>query len=361
MVILKNLQLYNFRNYADQSFTFQEGANALTGLNGVGKTNVLDAIHYLCLGKSYFHSTDNYAMKHGNNFFTLNGSFELDGLEEEIIVSVKAGQKKTIKRNGKEYPRLGDHIGLLPVVMVAPIDQELITGGSEDRRRMMDAIICQYDHAYLEHLMAYNRIVQQRNAMLKQASRNKQGDDLLWQVWDEKLCMYAALIHESRKAFMERFQPRFSQLYLRLTGEKEQASIRYQSALDQHSMEELLRINRNRDLAMEYTTSGTHKDDLVLEMNEHPLRKVGSQGQQKSVVLSLKLAQFETIQEARQLKPLLLLDDIFDKIDLGRITRLMEMVSEDTFGQIFLTDTSEPHVKQVFREIGVDLHVLACS
>lgn len=360
-VILKSLQLFNFRNYADQAFSFRDGANALTGLNGVGKTNVLDAIHYLCLGKSYFHSGDSYAIHHGSTFFTLNGLFELEGLEEDIIVSVKSGQKKTIRRNGKEYSRLGDHIGLLPVVMVAPVDQELITGGSEERRRMMDAIICQYDHAYLEHLMAYNRMLQQRNAMLKQAARSRQNDHLLWEVWDEQLCGFAGLVHRGRIEFMQRFQPLFRQLYSKLTGEKELANIRYQSALERHTMEDLLAINRSRDLALEYTSAGIHKDDLHIELNNHPLRKVGSQGQQKSVLLALKLAQFKTIQDARTMKPLLLLDDIFDKLDLSRITRLMEMVSEDNFGQLFLTDTNDLHVRQVFRDIGVDLNVLPCS
>lgn len=358
---LNRLTLFNFKNYAEAEFSFGRGANAFTGLNGSGKTNILDAIHYLCLCKSYFNSADTHAIRHGESFFSISGAFDLDDTVEEVVVVVKAGQKKSVKRNQKEYQRLGDHVGLLPVVMEAPVDQELITGGSEERRKLMDAIICQYDHQYLEHLVSYNRVLQQRNALLKQSARSGMSDASLWQVWDEQLAFYGRKVFEFRKSFMEQFLPLFTSSYHYLTGEKEMAGIHYVSQLSEEPLENILTRNLQKDLVLQYTSAGIHKDDLVLTLNGHPVKRTGSQGQQKSVILALKLAQFHIIREAKGVKPLLLLDDIFDKLDLSRITRLMELVSKETFGQLFLTDTSEDHVRKVFEAIGVPLQIFPCA
>lgn len=357
---LDRLTLFNFKTYTEAEFNFSKGANALTGLNGSGKTNVLDAIHYLCLCKSYFNSADTHAIRHGASFFSISGSFEADNSTEEIVVVVKTGQKKSVKRNQKEYPRLGDHVGLLPVVMEAPVDQELITGGSEERRKLMDAIICQYDHRYLDDLVAYNRVLQQRNALLKQSAKSGHSDASLWQVWDEQLAHYGHRVYESRKAFIRAFLPLFVDSYQYLTGEREMAGIDYTSQLLSEPLERLLTRNLQKDLMLQFTSAGIHKDDLLFTLNSHPVKRIGSQGQQKSVILALKLAQFHMIRQARGIKPLLLLDDIFDKLDRARITRLMELVSKETFGQLFLTDTSEEHVSQVFETIGVPLHVFPC-
>jgi len=360
-VHLSRLTLFNFKNYAEAEFNFSGGANAFTGLNGSGKTNILDAIHYLCLCKSYFNSADTQAIRHGESFFSVSGAFELEDTVEEIVVVVKSGQKKSVKRNQKEYQRLGDHVGLLPVVMEAPVDQELITGGSEERRKLMDAIICQFDHQYLEHLVAYNRVLQQRNALLKQSARTGVSDANLWQVWDEQLAFYGRKVFESRKVFMEHFLPLFVSSYQYLTGERELAGIQYVSQLSEEPLENILTRNLQKDMVLQYTSAGVHRDDLVLSLNGYPVKRTGSQGQQKSVILALKLAQFHIIREAKGIKPLLLLDDIFDKLDLSRITRLMELVSRDTFGQLFLTDTSEEHVQDVFSRIGVPLQVFPCA
>jgi DNA replication and repair protein RecF len=360
-VYLRRLTLFNFKNYTEAEFNFSEGANALTGQNGSGKTNVLDAIHYLCLCKSYFSSADTHAIHHGDSFFSVGGAFDLNGQTEEILVLVKGGQKKSVKRNQKEYPRLGDHIGLLPLVMEAPVDQELITGSSEERRKLMDAIICQYDHVYLDDLMAYNRILQQRNALLKQTARGGYADASLWQVWDEQLATYGHKVFAARKSFMEQFLPLFASSYAYLTGEKEIAGITYSSQLESENLESILTRNLQKDLALQYTSAGIHKDDLILQLNGHPVKRVGSQGQQKSVILALKLAQFHIIRDTKGMKPILMLDDIFDKLDLGRITRLMELVSKETFGQLFLTDTQEEHVRKVFETIGVPLNTIPCS
>ena len=357
---LQKLTLFNFKNYPEAEFEFSAQVNALTGLNGSGKTNILDAIHYLCLSKSYFQSADNVSIRHGEAFFSINGVFKLDDRTEEIFVGLKSGQKKILKRNLKEYQKLGEHIGLLPIVIVAPVDQELIIGGSEDRRKLMDSIICQYDHPYLDNLMNYNRALQQRNAFLKQAAKTGIDDISLLQIWDERLAHYAAKIYEARQQFIERFIPLVNKFYAFLTQEKESVSVRYDSQLHNDSLGALLEKNAHRDRILQYTTSGTHKDDLELLLNNYPVKRIGSQGQQKSFVLAIKLAQFDLMRQTKGVKPILLLDDIFDKLDLNRITRLIELVNQDTFGQIFITDTQEKHIKGVFESINTPLKIFNC-
>lgn len=353
---LHRLSLFGFRNYEQGEFFFERQANAITGVNGSGKTNILDAIHYLCLCKSYFQNTDSANIRHGSNFFTLSGEFRLEDSVEEIVVSVKTGQRKSVKRNLKEYQRLSEHIGLLPLVMVAPLDQELITGGSEERRRLIDSIICQYNSTYLDDLVAFNRALQQRNAFLKNLPRGTSPDLNLLSVWNDQLVIYGNRVHKVRSEFCDHFSPLFNNYYRLLTGDAEQVSIRYISQMNDHSLDDLLTMNLHRDQVLQYTTSGIHRDDLELHLNDHPVKRIGSQGQQKSFVVALKLAQFEFMYEARGIKPLLLLDDIFDKLDAQRITRLMELVSQDKFGQIFITDTSEKHIRDIFEAIRVPLH-----
>ena len=355
-VFLRRLTLFNFKNYSEAEFSFSEGANALTGPNGSGKTNVLDAIHYLCLCKSYFGMGDRMAVRHEAGFFSISGTFSVDEGEEDILVTFRQGQKKSVKRNHREYSRLGDHIGLLPLVMEAPVDQQIIHGSSEERRRFMDPIICQYDHKYLDALMNYNRVLQQRNAFLKQAG-HANPDVTMREVWDEQLCALGTVIHEARRKFISSFTGIFTRYYDFLSGEKERAEITYTSHLDQKTMQQVLGENLHKDTVMQFTTAGVHRDDLQLLMDGHPVRKLGSQGQQKCVVLALKLAQFQMIRDARGIKPILMLDDIYDKLDAFRITRLMELVSQETFGQIFLTDTNEEHVSGIFKKLDIPLQV----
>lgn len=355
-MFLRRLTLFNFKNYSEAEFNFSEGANALTGANGSGKTNVLDAIHYLCLCKSYFGAGDRLSVRHNAGFFSISGTFMVENSEEEILVNFRQGQKKIVKRNQKEYSRLGDHIGLLPLVMEAPVDQEIIHGGSEERRRFMDPIICQYDHQYLDALMNYNRVLQQRNAFLKQSAHGN-PDLTMREVWDEQLGTLGTVIHAARRKFIASFTGLFARYYDYLSGEKERAEVTYSSQLDQKTMQQLLGENLHRDTVMQFTTAGVHRDDLQLLMDGHPVRRLGSQGQQKCVVLALKLAQFQMIRDARGMKPILMLDDIYDKLDAFRITRLMELVSQDTFGQIFLTDTNEEHVSGIFKRLDIPLQV----
>jgi len=354
---LSNLTVFNFKNYEQGEFSFSSTANAFTGLNGSGKTNMLDAIHYLCLCKSFFNSTDASNIKHGETFFSIKGIFETDDQTDEILIAAKTDQKKSIKRNLKEYTRIVDHIGIFPLVMVAPADQELITGGSEERRKLMDSIICQYNSSYLDSLMSYNRVLLQRNTLLKQASKSGVYDATLFQVWEEQLETFANKIFEIRSTFIEDFIPFFNKFYSFLTQEKEIVSIRYISQLKENSLSDLLLQNAHRDRVLQYTSVGVHKDDLELLLNNYSVKKIGSQGQQKSFVLALKLAQFELMRQATGKKPILLLDDIFDKLDINRITRLMELVSNEQFGQIFITDTNENHIQQIFDSIKVPLKI----
>lgn len=358
---LHRLSLFGFRNYEQGEFSFEPQANAITGVNGSGKTNILDAVHYLCLCKSYFQSGDTSNIRHGGNYFTISGEFRLGDQTEEIVVSVKPGQRKTVKRNLKEYTRLSEHIGLLPLVMVAPVDQELITGGSEERRRMMDSIICQFNSSYLDDLVLFNRALQQRNAFLKQSAKDHHADESLIHLWNDQLILYGNRVHEVRKNFCEGFSPLFSDYYNQLTGDAEQVAVTYISQLSQNSLEELLTVNLHRDKILQYTSSGIHRDDLEFTLNGYPVKRIGSQGQQKSFVVAMKLAQFEYMYQARGVKPILLLDDIFDKLDQDRITRLMGLVSHERFGQLLITDTNDRHIREVFESINVPLNVIRCS
>jgi DNA replication and repair protein RecF len=360
---LKRLTIFSFKNYKEAEFEFEPGANALTGANGSGKTNVLDAIHYLGLCKSYFHSTDSINVMHGSNFFSIGGKFFLkdNDFADEVFVGMKSGSKKVVKRNHKEYQKLSEHIGLLPVVMVAPVDQVLITGSGEERRRLMDSIISQYDQRYLDILVSYNRILQQRNSLLKNTPRGAMPDESLLQIINEQLANAGTLIYDVRRDFISKFVPIFNKYYSFLTDDKEKVDVEYVSKLSEQPMMELLVQSIYKDLALQYTSVGIHRDDLELLLNKYPVRKIGSQGQQKSFVLAIKLAQFELISQYSGVKPLLLLDDIFDKLDVHRITRLMELVSNETFGQIFITDTTDTHIRDVFEKINVPLKIFNCA
>lgn len=352
---LQKLSLFNFKNYGEASFDFSQQANSFTGLNGKGKTNVLDAIYYLCLCKSFFNATDSLNIKHNEAFFTIHGVFNLNDHTEDIFCGLKQGQKKIFKRNQKEYNRLAEHIGLLPVVMVAPVDQELITGGSEERRKFMDSIICQYDKVYLDDLSSYQKILQHRNALLKQMSRTNSVDDSSLQVWDEQLVSYAIKIYAVRQRFVNDFAPLFNRLYQTISGSAEEVNLTYDSHLLEDNFAAQLQLAFSRDRLLQYTSVGVHKDDLILTINNHPAKRFGSQGQQKSLVVALKLAQFELLKKTRGLNPILLLDDIFDKLDETRVSKLMELVSNHTFGQLFITDTNAERVLNVFNGIGTEI------
>lgn len=350
---LKNITLLNFKNYTDADLRFSKTVNAFVGNNGAGKTNLLDAIHYLCLCKGYFNPIDSQQIKSGEDLFLIQGDFDRKEKNEKITCGVKKNQKKQFKRNKKEYEKLADHIGLFPVVMISPYDVNLIMDGSEERRKFMDNVISQTDAKYLDELILYNRHLLNRNALLKQIALTRKYDPALLQIFDEQLVASGNKLFGKRKSFMAEFIPLFNKYYTFITEDREEVHLFYQSQLNEHDFEVLLRQAAEKDKVLERTTTGIHKDELVFTINEMALKKFGSQGQQKSFLIALKLAQYAYLQKYRGFKPLLLLDDIFDKLDDHRMRKLMEMVSHHDFGQIFITDTGKERLLNIFNSIQV--------
>ncbi|QJD96797.1 DNA replication/repair protein RecF [Mucilaginibacter robiniae] len=358
---LQQLSLINFKNYTGAELSFSEGVNAFTGNNGAGKTNLLDAIHYLSLCKSYFNTIDSQQIKQGTDFFIINGTFDKNDIPERIACSVKRNQKKVFKRNKKEYPRLADHIGQFPLVMVSPYDASIIMEGSEERRKFMDNVISQTDHQYLDELITYNRILLNRNALLKTIAETGRFDPGLLEVLDEQLVSSGNRIFEKRRAFMESFTGIFNTYYQFLTEDVEKVELVYESQLLQNNFAALLIKATEKDRVLERTTMGIHRDDLQFSIHQMPLKKFGSQGQQKSFLIALKLAQYNYLQQQKGFKPLLLLDDIFDKLDENRITKLMQLVSQHEFGQVFITDASAGRVNRIFDAISVDVKLFTVN
>jgi DNA replication and repair protein RecF len=354
---LQQLSVINFKNYAEAGLTFSEGVNVFTGNNGAGKTNLLDAIHYLSLCKSYFNPIDSQQIKHNTDFFIITGSFSKNNNAENIACSVKRNQKKQFKRNKKDYQRLADHIGLFPLVMVSPYDISIIIEGSEERRKFIDNVISQTDNQYLDELITYNRVLTNRNALLKQIADTGRYDPSLLEVLDEQLTASGGLIFKKRKAFMQSFTEIFNKHYQFISDNAEQVELVYESQLLQDDFAALLKKNIERDRALERTTTGIHKDDLHFTIHGMPMKKFGSQGQQKSFLIALKLAQYSFLDQQKGFKPLLLLDDIFDKLDDNRVTKLMQMISDHNFGQVFITDTNVYRVEKIFKEIGVAIRL----
>ncbi|HVW95368.1 MAG TPA: DNA replication/repair protein RecF [Mucilaginibacter sp.] len=350
---LRQLSVINFKNYAEADLTFSEGVNVFTGNNGAGKTNLLDAIYYMALCKSYFNPVDSQQIKQGTDFFIVTGNFSRNGRTENIACSVKRNQKKQFKRNKKDYQRLADHIGLLPLVMVSPYDISIITDGSDERRKFIDNVISQTDNSYLDELLLYNKLLANRNALLKQISETGRYDPALLEIIDEQLIASGNRIFEKRRQFMEAFTCIFNKHYRFLSEDAEQVDMTYESQLLQSDFASLLKMNMEKDRLLERTNAGVHKDDLVFSVHGMPMKKFGSQGQQKSFLIALKLAQYSFLFQQNKFKPILLLDDIFDKLDDGRVTKLMQMISNHDFGQVFITDTSESRVREIFDTIGV--------
>lgn len=359
---LKQLSILNFKNYTEATLHFAPEANAFTGSNGAGKTNLLDAIHYLSLCKSYFNPIDSQQIKQGEDWFMVQGEFDQEGRADVVACSLKRNQKKQFRRNKKEYTRLADHIGRFPLVMISPNDSAIVTDGSEERRRFVDNVISQTDLRYLDALIAYNRCLVQRNSLLKQAAKSGVLDKGLLEVLNMQLVDTGIPIFEKRQAFMAEFIPEFDRHYRFLTETAEQVSLVYESPLMEAAFADLLEQSLERDRLLERTTVGIHKDDLLFSIHGNmPLKKFGSQGQQKSFLIALKLAQYSFLHRQKGFKPLLLLDDIFDKLDEQRTRKLMQMVSADDFGQIFLTDTDAVRISRIFDEIDRKIRVFDIS
>lgn len=345
---LQTLSLINFRNIAQADLQFSPQVNCFTGNNGAGKTGLLDAIHYLAMCKSYFNPVDSQNIRHDEAFFVAEGKFQINGEEEHIYCGQKRNTKKQFKRNKKEYPRLAEHIGLIPIVMVSPADTELVTGGSEVRRKFIDSVVSQYNREYLYNLINYNNALSQRNALLKATAAQTTIDYEQFEIWDNQLVRFGLQLFEKRREFIENTLSSFSHYYSYLSCQAEEVAINYESQLEKGNFAEQLRNAFNRDRILQYTTVGIHKDDLNFQINQYPVKRFGSQGQQKSFLVALKLAEFDFMKQVKGYPPLLLLDDIFDKLDQTRITRLIEKVSNQNFGQVFITDTHTDRLKNIF-------------
>ncbi len=356
---IENLSLTNFKNYDESSFGFSNSINCIVGDNGVGKTNILDAIHYLSLTKSFFNSIDSISIRHKAEFFIINGTFGVGEGKEAVSCSFQRHKQKIIKRNGKDYSRLSDHIGRFPVVMISPADSCLITEGSEERRKFMNKIISQFDTMYLDSILKYNKALQQRNRLLKSFKAGTPYDDQALQVWDMQLVRYGEYVHEVRRGLVDNMIPVFQKYYSMISSDNESVRLTYRSTLNDRDFGDALRKSLDKDMYLEYTTVGVHKDDLVLEMDEHPVKSIGSQGQQKSYLTALKLAKYDYIKGKSGILPILLLDDIFDKFDGKRVEQIIKIVMSDDFGQIFITDTYEERLVSILDKAGAKYKLFA--
>ncbi|MFZ4455767.1 MAG: DNA replication/repair protein RecF [Bacteroidales bacterium] len=354
-MFLKQISIVNYKNIIQADFLFSPKINCFLGNNGMGKTNVLDAIYYLSFCKSFSNTIDNQNIRHEEEFFMIQGFYDLQGKDEELYCGMKRKQKKQFKRNKKEYERLSDHIGLLPLVMISPEDSVLILGGSEERRKFIDQVISQSDRIYLDALIRYNKALTQRNAMLK---NSVSGNDFsLMEILEEQMTQAAEYIYEKRCKFITDFTPIFQEYYTFICDGNESVSLEYDSHLKDGNLMEQLRLSRQKDQILGFTTKGIHKDDLEMQLGEYPLKRVGSQGQNKTYLIALKLSQFMFLKRASETTPILLLDDIFDKIDALRVEKIIRLVSGETFGQIFITDTNRKYLDKIIAEAHQNYHL----
>lgn len=357
-MFIQSLSLVNFRNHSEAEFHFQDGVNCIVGRNGAGKTNVLDAVHYLSMCRSYLNPIDRQNVRFNEPFFVIQGDWVKQDQSFNLYCGVKIGAKKVFKKNKKEYDRLADHIGQFPVVMISPYDADLISEGSEVRRRWMDGIIAQFDRNYLENLQRYNKVVEQRNALLKHNFENGFFNRESIEIWDDQLVRYGNAIHEKREQFLAAFIPLFQHYYQWISSNREVVTMSYESALNTTPLEQLLKDAFPKDSRVQHTSVGTHRDDVLFLIEGQPIKKFGSQGQQKSFLIALRLAQFDWLKNRLAISPILLLDDIFDKLDNFRVAQLMSLVSQNTFGQVLVTDTDEIRVSGIFQAIGVTPHLI---
>lgn len=359
-MVLKNIFLTHFKNYNSAEFSFHENVNCILGNNGSGKTNLLDAIHYLSFCKSYFTAQDNFSLQFNEEFFAIHGDFypDSDETSSNRISCIYKNGRKSMKNNQKEYDRLSDHIGLYPLIMVSPYDNDIINEGSELRRKFFDIIISQSDREYLAQLISYQKILNNRNIVLKQILNREHQNTELLQIYNDQIFPYANYIFGKRKSFIESILPDFKKYYDYLAQSSESVNIIYESQLQDTSIEEGLKLFEIQDIRSGYSNFGIHKDDYKFVINDNPLKRFGSQGQQKSFALALKLAQYDYIYQTKKSKPLLLLDDIFDKLDGKRINQLLELVGKHHFGQVFITDTDEARIKEILLQHDIEHKII---
>jgi DNA replication and repair protein RecF len=347
---LQKITLVNFKNFESQSFDFEDKINCFVGDNGVGKTNVLDAIYYLSFAKSYFNSVATQIIRHSEDFFMIEGQYKINDKIDTVVCSLKRGNKKVVKRNGKSYEKFSEHIGYLPLVIISPADRDLIIEGSDTRRKFMDSVISQSDKKYLQTIIKYNKVLAQRNSLLKYFAANRTFDALNLNVYNEQLNAYGSIIFEKRKAFLEVFISIFKKRYKAISNSMETIDLVYKTQLDGTNLLDLFQQNLERDRVLQYTSVGIHKDDLSFEIDGYSVKKFGSQGQQKSYLVALKLAQFDFIKAQAKVKPILLLDDIFDKLDDLRVAQIINLVNNEEFGQLFISDTHKERTEAIVKK-----------
>lgn len=350
-MFLKELSLTNYKNFENLKFSFETKIVCFVGLNGVGKTNILDSIYHLSYTKSYFNPIPSQNIKHGETFFFISGTYLINDKEENILISLKKGDKKRIKRNNKLYKKFSDHIGKIPLVIISPDDRNLIIEGSETRRKFIDGIISQTDKEYLNSLIGYNKTLKQRNALLKMFFNNTDDIKKTIDIYDSQLSLHSQKIYEKRIKFLDEFIPIFKIRYKELSNNKENVEIIYKSDIsEENNLYKLLKSSIEKDLRFQFTTKGIHKDDLNFKLDDFPIKKYGSQGQQKTFLIALKLAQFEYLSKLES-NPILLLDDIFDKLDDTRVQQIINLVNEDKFNQIFISDTNKNRSENIIKKV----------
>ena len=344
-MILKHITILNYKNIAEAELDFSPGINCFIGSNGEGKTNILDAIYFLSFTRSATCAIDSLNIRHGQDYFMLQGHYDLNGTDEDILCSLKAHQKKQLKRNKKAYRRLSEHIGLLPIIIVSPSDQELILGGSEERRRFIDLVISQYRPNYITLLQRHNNALQQRNAMLRAEA---EPDIEIMSAYEEVMASTGEAIYDMRRQFIEEFTPVFQQYYNRISSNHETVGLQYISHCQRGPLLDVIQRDRHKDRAIGYSLHGIHRDDLGMTLGSHPMKREASQGQSKTYLISLKLAQFNFLkQTGSKTTPLLLLDDIFDKLDARRVEQIINLATTEEFGQMFITDTNRENLDRI--------------
>ncbi len=356
-MFLENLQLYQFKNHTESRFVFTEPVNCFVGNNGAGKTNILDAIHYLSQTKSYFNHIDSQNIQFDREYFMLKGTFNKNGNTSEVQCNLKEGSGKNIQKDKKKYKRFSEHIGQFPIIIISPTDTNLILEGSEVRRKYLDSSIAQYKQSYLQVLIQYNKALKQRNTLLKQFNDQGYYDEITIEIYNKQLIEYGTIIHKERKSFLKELEPVFNKFYSEISGGDENVGLEYRSQLNTNTLSNLLNESNLKDRASNFTQVGTHKDDIIFNMNNYPIKKIGSQGQQKSFLISLKLAQYDFIKKQIGFKPILLLDDIFDKLDDNRIIKLISFVNKGVFGQVFITDTHAERSAEILTKAGISFRI----
>ena len=351
MPVLEKIVISDFRNVELQEIEFSPNVNCISGNNGEGKTNLLDAIYYMSMTKSAFAASDRYVLRHGAEEFAVSGTYVMEnGTKSRFALKMTSKGEKKVRRDDKPYSKISEHIGVLPVVMVSPADVSMVSESGEERRRFVNSVLSQMSHEYMSAMQQYNRLLMQRNRMLKDMN----PDRSLLEVMDMRMAAFAQPVHQARKKFVEDLRPIVAEYYKALSGDSEQVDIAYETELDKAPLDELLRCSYEKDRILKHTTEGIHRDDFIFTMNGHPIRRYGSQGQQKSFLVSLKFAQYEIMKRNYGFAPILLLDDVFDKLDMGRISNLLQMVASKDFGQIFITDSNKVRMSGIVDRLTKD-------